>query len=82
MRARLLAATLLLTLPAVPCHAAQAGGRVALVVGMSGYRDAPSLKNPANDAKDMSAILRELGFAVTEAVDLDKRALDEAVRSC
>jgi hypothetical protein len=36
MRSRLLAATLLLTLPAVPCHAAQAGGRVALVVGMSG----------------------------------------------
>jgi uncharacterized caspase-like protein len=48
---------------------------------MSGYRHAPALKNPANDAKDMSTALRELGFTVTEAADLDKRALDEAVRT-
>src|SRR5436190_3021471 len=81
MRSRLLAATLLLTLLAVPSHAAPAGGRVALVVGMSGYRNAPALKNPANDAKDLAGALRELGFAVTEAADLDKVRLDEAVRT-
>ena len=81
MRSHLLAATIALTLVAVPCVAAHAGGRVALVIGMSGYRHAPALKNPANDAKDMSTALRELGFTVTEAADLDKRALDEAVRT-
>jgi hypothetical protein len=81
VRSHLLAATIALTLVAVPGFTAHAGGRVALVIGMSGYRHAPSLKNPANDAKDMSTALRELGFAVTEAVDLDKRSLDEAVRS-
>ena len=81
MRSHLLAATIALTLVAVPHVAAHAGGRVALVIGMSGYRHAPALKNPANDAKDMSTALRELGFTVTEAADLDKRALDEAVRT-
>ncbi len=60
--------------------AAEAGGRAALVIGMSGYRNAPPLANPVNDAKDMSAVLRELGFAVTEAADLDKRLLDETIR--
>jgi uncharacterized caspase-like protein len=80
MRLRLLTAAIALTLLAVPCLATQVGGRVALVVGMSGYRNAPTLKNPANDAKDLGAALRELGFAVTEAADLDKRRLDEAVR--
>ncbi len=54
---------------------------MALVVGMSGYRNAPALKNPANDAKDLAGALRELGFAVTEAADLDKLRLDEAVRT-
>ena len=81
MRSHLLAATIAAALLAVPCLTAHAGGRVALVIGMSGYRHAPALKNPANDAKDMSTALRELGFAVTEAADLDKRSLDEAVRT-
>jgi uncharacterized caspase-like protein len=81
MRSHLLAATAAVVLLAMPGLTAHAGGRVALVIGMSGYRHAPALKNPANDAKDMSTALRELGFAVTEAVDLDKRSLDEAVRA-
>jgi uncharacterized caspase-like protein len=80
MRSRLLAATIALIVLAVPCLA-HAGGRVALVVGMSGYRYAASLTNPANDGRDLAATLRELGFAVTEAADLDKRQLDEAIRA-
>jgi uncharacterized caspase-like protein len=80
MRSRLLAATIALVVLAAPCLSAQEGGRFALVIGMSGYRHAPTLKNPANDARDLGATLRELGFAVTEAADLDKRQLDEAVR--
>jgi len=37
--------------------------RVALIVGNSNYKNAP-LKNPVNDARDMSVKLRGLGFAV------------------
>lgn len=38
--------------------------RVALVIGNSAYKDSP-LRNPANDATDVAAALRELGFRVT-----------------
>ncbi|MEI2806940.1 MAG: caspase family protein [Albidovulum sp.] len=50
---------------------ANAAGRVALVIGNSGYADRP-LRNPPNDARAMAALLRDkLGFAVTERTDLD-----------
>jgi uncharacterized caspase-like protein len=39
--------------------------RVALVVGNGAYRAVPVLQNPINDADDMSAALRRLGFTVT-----------------
>jgi hypothetical protein len=41
------------------------GKRVALVIGNSAYRNVPALPNPANDAGDIAAALRRLGFAVT-----------------
>jgi Caspase domain len=41
------------------------GKRVALVVGNSAYRNVPELPNPANDAGDVAAALKRLGFAVT-----------------
>ena len=44
-----------------------AGGaekRVALVIGNGAYPGAGALKNPANDAKDIAAKLRRLGFDV------------------
>jgi len=41
------------------------GKRVALVIGNSAYRNVPALPNPANDAGDVGAVLRRLGFAVT-----------------
>ncbi|MGD1987140.1 MAG: caspase family protein, partial [Desulfobacterales bacterium] len=37
--------------------------RLALVIGNSAYQTA-SLKNPLNDAEDMAATLRKLGFKV------------------
>jgi Caspase domain len=43
------------------------GKRVALVIGNSAYRNVPALPNPANDAGDVAAALRRLGFAVTLA---------------
>jgi uncharacterized caspase-like protein len=63
---------------AAPAHAQS---RVALVIGNSAYRHTPRLINPLNDAKDIAAALASLGFDVSEAVDLDKHALDEALRA-
>jgi uncharacterized caspase-like protein len=57
-----------------------AHGRVALVVGNSAYRHTPKLENPKNDAADMGAALKKLGFHVIEGFDLDKEAFDAKVR--
>jgi uncharacterized caspase-like protein len=54
--------------------------RVALVVGNSAYRYTPRLENPKNDAADMGAALKKLGFHVIEGFDLDKEAFDAKVR--
>lgn len=43
---------------------AQAQNRVALVIGNGAYASMPRLPNPANDAADMAATLRGLGFAL------------------
>jgi len=39
-------------------------GRVALVIGNAGYKNAKELRNPGNDAEDMAATLKRLGFQV------------------
>ena len=41
------------------------GKRVALVIGNGAYRNVPVLLNPPNDAGDVAAALKRLGFAVT-----------------
>jgi uncharacterized caspase-like protein len=53
--------------------------RLALVIGNSNYRTLGKLKNPANDARLMTARLRSLGFEVVEASDLDLAALARQV---
>ncbi len=53
-----------------PWPVAQAAGRVALVIGNASYAERP-LRNPPNDARAIAALLRKLGFAVTEKTDLD-----------
>ena len=53
--------------------------RVALVIGNSSYKDAP-LSNPVNDATDMAATLRSLGFAVTLRTNADTRQMRNAIR--
>src|SRR5690242_6965283 len=50
---------------------ARADGRVALVIGNSHYQNVPVLANPANDATDVSASLRRLGFNVKTLTDTD-----------
>ena len=52
--------------------AAAAETRVALVIGNGGYRSAPALANPPNDAEDVAKALKALGFEVTLAVDADQ----------
>jgi uncharacterized caspase-like protein len=67
-------------LVALSTVAALAERRVALVVGNSQYKNASLvLFNPKNDAEDVAAVLRTLGFEVILAVDANKRAFDLAM---
>ena len=54
--------------------------RVALVIGNSDYRNTPALINPKNDAADMAASLKELGYSVVLGTNLDKSSMDAKVR--
>ena len=58
-----------------------ADGRVALVVGNSTYDHIGKLPNPENDAIDMAAALRRLGFEVTTELDVGRVELTEALRA-
>jgi hypothetical protein len=58
----------------------QAGKRVALVIGNGAYAHAAKLQNPANDATDIAAALRKLGFDVVEGRDLGKLGIEDKVR--
>ena len=53
--------------------------RTALVIGNSAYRSGP-LRNPVNDATDMAAMLKKLGFAVTLKKNAGQQDMDEAIR--
>ena len=59
--------------------AARAENRLALVIGESAYRAVPSLPNPANDARAMTRLLTDSGFAVTMASDLSQREMNQKV---
>jgi len=72
-----LTAACIAVLLALPAAAQE---RVALVVGNSAYEHAGTLANPANDARDMAAVLADLGFATMLGIDLDKRTFDGKVR--
>ncbi len=50
--------------------------RVALVIGNGHYRAAGTLANPVNDARDIAAKLRRMGFEVIDGFDLDKRGME------
>ena len=58
-----------------------ADGRVALVMGNCTYAHIGRLPNPDNDARDMSAALRRLGFEVTTELDADRVELTAALRA-
>jgi hypothetical protein len=48
-----------------PTGAAAEGKRVALVIGNGAYSNVPTLLNPPNDAGDVAAALKRLGFSVS-----------------
>jgi TPR repeat protein len=63
---------------------ALADNRVALVIGNSAYQNVAPLENPVNDAILMADTLKGLGFSLTgngAQLNLDKRALDDAVQA-
>ncbi len=53
--------------------------KAALIIGNSAYAEAP-LRNPANDAEDMSAALEKLGFQVELLKDSNRREMRAAAR--
>ena len=57
---------------------ARLGQKRALVIGNSAYPKWP-LKNAANDAMDMAAALRELGFDVQVATNVGLKPLEQAI---
>ncbi|OQW61235.1 MAG: hypothetical protein A4S14_17710 [Proteobacteria bacterium SG_bin9] len=59
---------------------AAAQDRVALVVGNGAYVNAKALPNPINDAGDMAAVLKELGFTVVTGTNTNKVEFDQKVR--
>ncbi|UCU99626.1 caspase family protein [Acidovorax radicis] len=52
----------------------------ALVIGNADYADAGKLKNPVNDAGDISAKLAECGFTVDTRLDCSHQEMEEALR--
>jgi TPR repeat protein len=50
--------------------------RVAFVVGNSAYSNVPQLPNPKNDAEAVAQSLRDSGFDVVTALDLDHQHFD------
>jgi uncharacterized caspase-like protein len=61
--------------------AAQPEPRQALVIGNAAYTGPePALKNPVNDAREVGAALKELGFTVRVLADADHAGMRRAVR--
>src|SRR5690242_11141826 len=54
--------------------------RIALVIGNGAYTSAPPLKNPPNDARDMAATLKALGFDVTSGINVNQRDMKRLIR--
>jgi Caspase domain len=55
------------------------GPRVALIIGNSHYTSMPSLTNPQNDAADVDAALRSLGFDTVVGIDLDRAHMNDVL---
>lgn len=56
------------------------GTRMALVIGNGAYARIKALPNPPNDARAVAKSLRDIGFIVSEGVDLDRTAMQKMTR--
>lgn len=56
-----------------------AADRVALVIGNGAYAPAPTLSNPPNDARDVAAALRAIGFDVDFRIDSSRDDMAAAI---
>ena len=56
------------------------GRRIALVIGNGAYSAVTALRNPQNDARVLAKGLRDIGFEVSEGIDLDRAAMDKMLR--
>jgi hypothetical protein len=74
---KLIATILLLIASGFPAFAQQ---RVALVIGNSGYKEAPPLPNPVNDATAVAALLESAGFQVVLRRDVSINDMRRALR--
>src|ERR1700756_4377639 len=74
-------ALMVVFLPLAASAAADNERRIALVIGIGGYQNAPHLANPVNDARAIGESLRRLKFDVSELYDPDYRALSSGIRA-
>lgn len=65
--------------PASGAAAQASEKRIALVIGNSAYRRVTALPNPANDARSVAKSLTDLGFQVSEGIDLDRDGLKRTI---
>jgi formylglycine-generating enzyme required for sulfatase activity len=61
-----------------PLDSMKSEQRIALVIGNDTYETAP-LRNPGNDARTMARTLRELGFQVTEKLNLNQKEMKQEI---
>ncbi|EJN07351.1 hypothetical protein PMI42_07889 [Bradyrhizobium sp. YR681] len=67
------------TPPPSPAPAVR-GTRMALIIGNGAYAHVKALPNPPNDARAVARSLRDIGFTVSEGVDLDRAAMQKMTR--
>ncbi|KJC56237.1 peptidase C14, caspase catalytic subunit p20 [Bradyrhizobium sp. LTSPM299] len=65
--------------PAARAQAAATGRRVALVIGNGAYAHVRALPNPPNDARAIAKSLRDIGFTVSEGLDLGRDAMQTTI---
>ena len=50
------------------------------MIGNGAYAHVRALPNPSNDARSIAKSLRDIGFVVTEGIDLDRTAMQTTIR--
>ena len=66
--------------PPAPVATPPVARRVALVIGNGAYTHVRPLPNPSNDARSIAKSLRDIGFAVSEGIDLNRAAMQATIR--